>query len=226
MVNTVGSWETKHWQKKWLNIKQNLILTTEQKKIIIGSLLGDGTMYIGKKGQNANFKVEHGLAQEQYTKWKYAILKPWVATEPKISFRYRENGEKYQKSWWFRTIRHPILTELHNKFYVVEGVNRKKLLPKDLPGEIDPLVLAVWIMDDGSFSKGRIDISTYCFSISEISFLQDILRDKFGLKALSYKDRDKGIRIYFNKSETAKTIQIISPYIISPMRYKIGFPTP
>jgi hypothetical protein len=225
MVNTVGSCKT-YWQRNWVNIKQNLILSEKQRKVIIGSLLGDGTMNIGKKGKNANFKVEQGLAQKEYTEWKYEILKPWVSTEPKISFRYHENGEKYAKSWWFRTVRHPILTKLHNEFYVTRTAGRKKILPNNLSKEIDPLVLAVWIMDDGCFTNNRIDISTYSFSLLEIQSLQEIFRDIFELKALFYKDRDKGFRLYFNQAETKKLIPIISPYIISSMRYKIGFATP
>lgn len=65
MGNTVGSCETKFWQKKWVPIKSALFLTSRQKEFIIGSLLGDGTMRIGEGGKNANFKVEHGLQQKE-----------------------------------------------------------------------------------------------------------------------------------------------------------------
>jgi len=65
MVNTVGSCENKHWHKKWIPIKKSLLLTKMQKDLIIGSLLGDGTMRLGKGAQNVNFKVEHGLAQKE-----------------------------------------------------------------------------------------------------------------------------------------------------------------
>ena len=57
MVNTVGSYENKYWQKKWAFTK-NLPINSLQYSLIIGSLLGDGTMRIGKGAVNANFKVE------------------------------------------------------------------------------------------------------------------------------------------------------------------------
>ena len=41
MVNPVGSSENKHWQKKWLQIKQDAVLSPLQRSFIIGSLLGD-----------------------------------------------------------------------------------------------------------------------------------------------------------------------------------------
>lgn len=41
--------------------KQSLSFNRTQISVLIGSLLGDGTMRIGKKAQNANFKIEQGL---------------------------------------------------------------------------------------------------------------------------------------------------------------------
>lgn len=222
--NTVGSCENINWQKKWRSIKEKTVLTREQKSLIIGSLLGDGTMRVGRNAIHANFKVEHGLAQKEYVLWKYEILKPLVFTEAKLSYRYRANGEKYPKSWWFRTIRHPLLTEIYQKFYESEGYrNGKKLIPSDLETDLNPLSLSVWIMDDGCFYKGKIDISTYSFSISDIEKLKEIFQEKFGIEMNHYRDRDKGYRMYCRKSETEKLIKIIQPYIIPPMQYKIGF---
>jgi hypothetical protein len=83
------------------------------------------------------------------------------------------------------------------------------------------LVLAVWIMDDGSLNKNKIDISTYSFTKKEINLLLYALNKKFGLYANYYRDRDKGYRIYFRVKETKNLIKIIKPYIINSMRYKI-----
>lgn len=230
MVNTVGSSENKsnkHWQRKWISTKKDINISPKQKSFIIGSLLGDGTMWLGKGAINANFKVEQGLVQKEYVFWKYEILKPLVFTEPKISYRNDPSGNKYQKSWWFRTIRHPLLTEIFNRFYIKEGYKTgKKIVPKGLIEDLDPLGLAVWIMDDGSYSRGKIDISTYSFSLPEISLLCKIIKDKFGVEMHHYKDRDKGYRIYSNQKYTTKLIEIIKPYIVPSMMYKIGFQNP
>ena len=92
-----------------------------QRSFIIGSLLGDGTMRMGKGAINANFKVEQGVVQKDYVFWKYEILKSLVFTEPKISYRYNPEKEIYPKSWWFRTIRHPLLTQIYDTFYIRDG---------------------------------------------------------------------------------------------------------
>lgn len=227
MVNTVGSHVNKHWQKKWVSVKQVAFLSHEQKALIMGSLLGDGTMRMGKGAQNANFKVEHGLEQKEYVLWKYKILKSLVFTEPKISYRYKENGEKYEKSWWFRTIRHPFLTEIYKRFYLMDGYRTgRKIIPMNIADDINEFSLAIWIMDDGSYNSNVIDISTYSFLLSEIHFLQNVFEKVFCVEARYYRDRDKGFRIYFNKCETKKLVSIIGPYIIPSMMYKIGLHDP
>lgn len=227
MVNTVGSYETKHWHKNWIDAKRDIFLTAKQRSLIIGSLLGDGTMRMGIKAKNANFKAEQGLEQKEYVFWKYEILKPLVFTKPKLSFRYNEDGERYPKSWWFRTIRHPLLTEIYERFYAKEKYRTgRKIIPQNIIENIDALVFAVWVMDDGSYTDGKIDISTYSFLLSEIQLLQEKIENRFGIKMNYHRDRDKGYRMYCNKKETEKLIKIIQPHIIVSMRYKIGFVTP
>lgn len=213
-------WKNKNLQKKWIPLKRRLRLNSRQRSILIGSLLGDGTLRLGEKAINVNFKIEHGLRQKEYLWWKYQIFKEWVFTEPKLSCRYKENREKYLKSWWFRTIRHPILTKYWQEFYK-EG---KKIIPESIEKYLDRLALAVWIMDDGSYSRKAIDISTYSFCLEDIKKLQDALERNFGLISKVYRDRDKGYRLYFSVSVTKILINIVRPLIIPPMSYKVGFP--
>ena len=227
MGNTVGSRETKFWQKKWIPIKKSLSLKPRQQKVIIGSLLGDGTMRVGKGGRNANFKVEHGLKQKELVEWKYNELRSFVFTGPRISYRYRYDGKKYPKSWWFRTIRHPEITVIYNQFYTGEEYRTgRKIIPDSIDKWITPLSLAIWIMDDGNYSRKSINISTYSFSRDEIELLQKVLESKFNLTANFHKDRDKGYRMTFRVQETTKLINIIHLYIIPSMMYKIGLVTP
>ena len=74
MVNTVGSYENKYWYSKWKIIKNDITISPKQKSFIIGSLLGDGTMRLGKGAVNTNFKVEQGLEQKDFVFWKWKWL--------------------------------------------------------------------------------------------------------------------------------------------------------
>ncbi len=227
MGNTVGSCETKFWHKKWIPIKSALSLTPRQKEVIIGSLLGDGTMRIGKGCINANFKVEHGLQQKELVEWKYQELQSLVHTGPRLSHRYNQQEEKYPKSWWFRTIRHPELTKIYSEFYTGEAHRTgRKIIPGSIRTYLSPLALALWIMDDGNYSQKSINISTYSFSLREIELLQEVFIQNFGIVSKFYRDRDKGYRMRFNTKETVQLIKIIHPYIIPSMMYKIGLATP
>lgn len=201
--------------------KRGLSLTQRQISILVGSLLGDGTLIVGKNAINANFKTEQGLRQKDYVFWKYEQFKEWVTTPPKISVRYDEKRVPYEKSWWFRTIRHPNITLFHKLFYK-GGV---KVVPGNIADLLDPLALAVWIMDDGSLNQNKIDISTYSFELDEIKLLQRVILKKFALRSNFYADRNKGFRMYFSKKETQKLIPLISQFVIPNLAYKI-FMTP
>ena len=226
MVNTVGSYENKHWTRKWSEFKvrdENSVLTSIQQSVLIGSLLGDGTMRVGEGAIHANFKVDHGLKQKEYVFWKYEILRNFVTTPPKLSYRTDTNGQRYEKSWWFRTVRHPLLTDLYYEYYTTEGYRcGTKIVPISIYNTIDPLAIAVWIMDDGSYNQCKLDISTYSFTLQEVEFLCSILNKKFGIQMLYARDRDKGYRMYANITETKKLVNLIKPYVIPTMMYKTG----
>lgn len=202
--------------------KAKLSLTPDQVSILIGSILGDGTLRLAKGAINANFKVEQGLVQKDNVFWKYNNFKEWVLTPPKISYRYNNERIKYKKSWWFRTFNHPEITYFQKLFYP----NGKKIVPTSIGKYLNPLAIAVWIMDDGSFNRGMYDISTYSFTEIEVKHLLKIFKNKFNIKGNYFFDRDKGIRMYFPKSETNKISTLISPYFVNCMRYKLPLLTP
>ena len=175
MGNIVGSYETKYWWGTWIPVKESLVITPEQRAFLVGSLLGDGTMRVGEHAKNANYKVEQGLEQKEYVFWKYKLLKPLVFTEPKISYRYDHVKGRYPKSWWFRTIRHPLLTEIYDLFYERDGyLTGRKIVPETIAHELTPCLPCV--MDDGSYSQGAIDLSTYSFTLAEINLLARFLK--------------------------------------------------
>ncbi len=210
---------SKFWHKDWIERKRKLYLSSVQKFVLVGSILGDGTLRMPKEGINANFKTEHGLRQKKYVLWKYNIFKNWVFTPPKISYRYRENTrEKYEKSWWFRTVSHPEITEFWKIFYP----SGKKIVPPDIDKFFTSLSLAVWVMDDGNLNKKNLNISTYSFNLDEIKLLQKLLEHKFGVRSNFYRDRDKGYRMYFSVNDTQKISCMIQSYVIPSMKYKLS----
>lgn len=89
-------------------------------------------------------------------------------------------------------------------------------------------------MDNGHYVKDRgLVLSTHSFKESEVILLSNILNNKFKLKTTIHK-RLKFINvssneinsiyysIYINKVSVPKLINIVKPYIIPTMLYKLG----
>ena len=198
--------------------KRRLRLKPRQESIVIGSLLGDGTMRVGHDAKNANFKIEHGAKFRDYVLWKWRAFKKWAPSGIQQRFVSLE-GEKVTKSWWFRTFRHPILTQIHKQFYR----NGKKIVPLNISEMLSPRSLATWYMDDGNLNGGKTSsISTHAFDPKDIQLLIEALDQNFGLRAKAYQDGGRGLRMYFNNTESRKLHKIIRPFMPPIMRYKVA----
>lgn len=183
-------------------------LTQLQRSLIIGSVLGDGYIRIMPGRKDAFLEVNHSLKAKDYVDWKYFVLKNICNSEPKE----RETNEG-RHAYRFFTKQDKEITEIYNLFYQ----DGKKIIPKEL--EINPIVLAVWLMDDGSKSNGGIYLNTQQFSMLDQRRLLHKLRE-IGLRARLNRDK-KYYRIRFLKESIPKLIEIVQPHIIPSMRYKI-----
>lgn len=181
-----------------------------QRSVIIGTLLGDGYLRTVPGRQNAFLEVNHALSQREYVEWKHDVLKNVSAGPPKV-----RKGNGHRQAIRFHTRQSRELSELAERFYV----NRIKIIPVDL--KLDALSLAVWFMDDGSWCReSDVYLNTQQFDAESQRVLIEILKD-FGLEATLNKDKEYK-RIRFLKRSVPKLVDLIEPYIIQSMRYKIG----
>lgn len=190
MANTVGS------------------LTKEQKSILVGCLLGDGTM---RKKKNAYLEINHCFSQKDLVDWFYSKFKDYVLTKPKWR---RTNGKK--EAYRFSTRSLPVFTRYYNKFFL----NKKKIVPKNF--KLDCLGLAVWFMDDGCKNNSSVYLNTQQFSLEEQNRLIEKLWKNFGIESTLNKDK-----IYFRiriRTKSAKRfIQLIDKFILPSFKYKYPF---
>ena len=192
-----------------LHRRKNLVLavTSHQEEILIGSLLGDA--YITARGQ---IQFEQSVHQKEYLFWKHQELSSIsyknISIVKRFDKRYKHENISYR--FWTRQY----FISWREKFYF----KSKKLVPKNI--QLTPLSLAVWYMDDGCFSDNKCIIATDGFSQEDISFLQNLLLEKFNIKT-SVKNESK---IMIKKESFNTFFSIISPHIILSMRYKIFDP--
>ena len=183
-------------------------LSQTQRSLIIGSLLGDGYVRIMKGRSNAFLEINHTAKAKAYVDWKHTILKNIVSSPP-----HTRNGNGNRIAYRFYTRQHPEITDLYRMFYQ----ERKKIIP-NIP--IDPLILAVWYMDDGSkCGTSNYYLNTQQFNLTDQEKLLGYL-GKFGLTATLNRDKIYWrIRLLMSCVDRFKTI--VRPFIIPSMEYKI-----
>ena len=190
----------------------NMNLPPETQSVIVGSLLGDAYLY-----QNGTLQIEHCLDHADYTFWKYEKLKSIVGKQPTIIERYDLRTKKTYRSMRFYT--KAVLKDFRIAFYR----DRRKIIPKELGKMLDPLAVAVWFMDDGGRGartpKGLV-FNTSCFLAEEQIALQSLFAEKFGVRASIHKV-GKGFQLYIKAESFERFAELISPYLVAQMRYKL-----
>lgn len=193
--------------------ERNRPLTTKQKSIVYGTLLGDG--YINSDNYLA---ITHGEKQLDYINWLGEMLKPYVIG---IDKRHPSKNSIYSQkpTYTIKTIAHPWIVEIRKLCYP----NGKKVISKEWLNKIDELALAVWFMDDGSLNKryGTMVFCTMSFSYDEHLLIQKWFFDKWGIETKIEKRRNNTYVIRINASKAHLLRKIISPHVPSCMKYKV-----
>ena len=180
-------------------------LTSLQRQMVVGSLLGDGTLLPTTSG--SCFRVHHGKHQRNYVDWKYKILERYVRTAPNVC----RNG------YYFRTVTHPEFSQLRRLYYD----RKRKIVPiEELERDLTSFGLAVWFMDDGASDGKQVRINTQSFSIEENEMIVALLRAKFGLEVRLNKDKDR-YRLRLTAASMGRFRNLVSPHILPNMLYKL-----
>lgn len=181
---------------KWA---ESYTLTNDQRSVIIGDLLGDGTL-VSTSEENAYYQSGHSNYQEFFIRWKYSVLSPLTS-----SVGSKKDYSAYSvKTWTCRE-----LGALKKVFYP-EG---NKVINKEIADTINEITLAVWYMGDGSLIRK----SPYIHIGKQVDasvFKESILRN---LSISSYvRDYSKESHLVFESDSFFKKT---APYIL-PEFYK------
>jgi hypothetical protein len=200
------------------------IFSQQQIDLMIGSLLGDARLECRSIGArypvSARLRIHQSDKQKEYVFWKYSILQEFVLKEPRrVKTWHDPKRNKDHYSWYFHTRTIEALGELYHYFYK----NGVKVLPQDIFGFIVPFVLSVWFMDDGSNTRESFTISTHCFAIEDQLRIVKFLKATYNVGATVVKDRDR-FKIHIGHQEYRKFTDIVKPFIIPSMEYKICNP--
>jgi recombination protein RecA len=201
-------------------------LTSLQKEVAVGSLLGDCTLSVQKSETKPTLKFEQGARnrdEKSYVDFLYSVFAPLVGSCPKPRHK---NGIVH--SYHFRTLGCPQFLFYSQQFYSVNDAGqRKKVVPKNIHQMLTPIALAIWFMDDGSLQSNKKSymLHTEGFTFQDNKILQKALGSVFGLQvSLSRDNRETGTlyKLSIGVSDSQKFREIVEPYILPVMRYKLG----
>ena len=184
-------------------------LTSIQKSIIIGSILGDGSLRKAQRRRNALLEVNHSFSSKKYVDWKYQHLKNLVITPPKK----RKNNEK-RIAYRFTTRSLPEITQFYEKFYK----DGKKIIFKSII--LNPLIMAVWFMDDGNKTYNALYLNTQQFDLDSQHELINQLFNQWNIKSTLNKDKIYH-RIRIRTSSTPRFKKIIKSFVLPMFYYKL-----
>lgn len=191
-------------------MRESIYLSSLQKNILIGSLLGDGCLVANSWKKGYRLKIEHSLKQKNYLWWKYNFFENFVLSEPKF--------QKRNNSFSFRTITHPDFTLFRRTFYE-DGV---KIIPENI-NEIlvDPLAIAIWYMDDGMLNtrKDTFLLNTQSFSKKDNLKLQKCLKENFDVEATLVRNKSYWM-LYIKKSSALAFWKLVKNHATEIMSEK------
>jgi hypothetical protein len=186
------------------------------KDALVGIVLGDG--YLEPHGRGVRLQVNHSARLKSYVEWKRQEL---IDFQPS-PLHYQDNAG--YPFWRFVTRCHPYLAELRRLFYN----GRQKVIPSTVADLLTSLKsLAVWFMDDGTCDRrqGSVLFETQCFEDLHVQRLKMVLEANFGLRVAIHRSGvDRGRRLYVPVAEARRLAELIEPYVLPELRYKLPFP--
>lgn len=190
--------------------------TQEQKEFIVGTMLGDGHLAcIGKK-KSVRLSIIHSIKQIDYFFWKRKIMSNFI-NNCNIYEEKKRNSIRISST----SIIHNDFVFYHKLFYD----NRKKIINYDLIHHLTPFAMAIWYMDDGWLNgKVSMRISSESFTKKENELLQSIILINFGIrsKVNEYtRNNKKYYYLSFNKANSILLTNLIEPYVVDSMKYKL-----
>ncbi len=196
-------------------------LSDFQWQALRGTLMGDSALSPTRSGHGARFRYSHSAKQMAYADWKASLFSNVGHTR-----HVRADGVV---TYDFQPL--PELAPLRQGVYV----DTEKVFDDDYFKSLSPLSLALWYMDDGSFTvrskgvqkrtaglTGRAEICVEAMEPATRERLVAYLSDTWGIRAKLVASGARNVALLvFANDETAKLHALIAPFVHPSMEYKL-----
>jgi len=199
-------------------VRDMIQLPALQKSVVVGLILSDGWLrFPSKTSKSALIGFKQSLAHSDYVFFVFSFLSHYCNNTPQLKKGIRTGKEFYALEFVTRSL--PCFTELYDIFYV----NGVKVVPNNIYELLTPVAFAHLILGDGGFKSKGIYLCTDSYTIQDVVRLMNVLIIRYELKCTLHKaSNGKGYRIYISRSSVRKVVDIVLPYIIPSMYYKVG----
>lgn len=183
-------------------------------------VIGDGNLAMKGRQKNAYLQLSHKESCEDYIRMKEAILSQVSGVTVK-KYWHSRSGQYFWQLW---TQCHPIYTQLWRGIYL----NGRKTITPHSVKTLNPMALAILYQDDGRFNESKLNLSINkpLLSVPELHLIAKYIVDNYGLifrvrKSCTLKDGTIGHELGLRTKDISKFFDLISPYIVPSMSYKV-----
>jgi hypothetical protein len=207
--------------RSYLGDAKHPVVTPIQTQLILGSLLGDASLYLSNENVHA-VGFCHGEAQIDYLRLKHKLLgskqklRPHIGGFPGGKPRYQ--FEYYNKPY-LRDVVYPLCSQ-----------SRKKTVTRPWLDRLTELGLAFWYQDDGhcimggsrrkdgSHKQAIVRIATNSFGYDELVIIINYFLERWGIR-FHRLPPNHGVGIVTRNTNAIRFLDLITPYTI--MDYKV-----
>lgn len=200
-------------------------LNKSQKSLLIGMLIGDGTIT-----NHPDYKIDHSMSQEEYLKWKLSLLDS--ENIKNTGFKLYKSSSGYNKGETICRVRvstNMTIKALRRSIYIP-----KKTITRNLLNWLTAREVAIWFMDDGcinintSEQRGNsiqrvIKIAT-CVNEPTVNIIIDYFKEVWNIDFRPFKEgKDTYSIASCTEEDCIKFVQIVKPYVLQvpSLLYKI-----
>lgn len=203
-------------------------ITKESRNLLIGMLLGDGTI-----SNNYVYKLAHAESQKDYLEWKIKQLNDSGIRNNGVKTYIKTNGYCTGTTVYYTQLNIiPFIKVLRRVFYKpTKVIGNRKLLNR-----LNAKCIAIWYMDDGCINirkdkNGRpmgfyIKIAT-CLPKQELQIIIDYFKEVWDINFYMFHEGRKkdSYSLCCGTKEGIKFINIVKPYVsqVPSMIHKITY---
>lgn len=191
----------------------NISLSPQEFSVIMGGLLGDGSLKLYKGYKNARYSFRNSTKQGDYFHAKCILLRGISSSN--CIFKQKADGYSKVSKLRYQSRALPPLTEIHS----ITHKKNKLVIRRTWLNHLTPLSLAIWWLDDGSIVGGGRQgcISTDGFTEGECKILARYLLVVWKVRARLGRVKGKESAIYYrlwlSTNQLKSFLHIILPHL-------------